>query len=178
MPTSADSKNKCVANSSPATHQTLQQQGGTGELRQLHSYCRLDSQCSGDREEEDDDDNDDDDDDDDDDDETSKQTEWLQNQHTKELIRQRSKYLTQQQRPELATPTVNQPQTETSQTGQNDVADGLGLNVLRCRADILGTKVTWLWNKPYMNEVYAVHAKSTARTKVSHQHMFDGVKNQ
>ena len=84
MPTSADSKNKCVANSSPATHQTLQQQGGTGELRQLHSYCRLDSQCSGDREEEDDDDNDDDD---DDDDETSKQTEWLQNQHTKELIR-------------------------------------------------------------------------------------------
>ena len=88
MPPSADSKNKCVANSSPATHQTLQQQRGTGELRQLHSYCRLDSQCSGDREEEEeDDDNDDDDDDDDDDDETSKQTEWLQNQYTKELIR-------------------------------------------------------------------------------------------
>ena len=31
MPASADSKNKCVANSSPATHQTLRQQGGTGE---------------------------------------------------------------------------------------------------------------------------------------------------
>ena len=31
MPTSADSKNKCVANSSPVTYQTLRQQGGTGE---------------------------------------------------------------------------------------------------------------------------------------------------
>ena len=31
MPTSADNKNKCVANSSPATHQTLWQLGGIGE---------------------------------------------------------------------------------------------------------------------------------------------------
>ena len=31
MPTSADSKNKRGANGSPATHQTLGQQGGTGK---------------------------------------------------------------------------------------------------------------------------------------------------
>ena len=31
MPTSADSKNKCVADGRPVTHQTLRQQGGTGE---------------------------------------------------------------------------------------------------------------------------------------------------
>ena len=31
MPTSADSKNKRVANGSPVTHQTLRQQGGIGE---------------------------------------------------------------------------------------------------------------------------------------------------
>ena len=31
MPTSADSKKKCAANGSPAIHQTLRQQGGTGE---------------------------------------------------------------------------------------------------------------------------------------------------
>ena len=36
MPASADNKNKCVANSSPATHQTLQQQGGTGEDSYIH----------------------------------------------------------------------------------------------------------------------------------------------
>ena len=36
MPVSADSKNKCVANSSPATHQTLGQQGGTGEDGHIH----------------------------------------------------------------------------------------------------------------------------------------------
>ena len=37
MPTSADSKNKiCVANGSPATHQTLRQQGGTGEDSYIH----------------------------------------------------------------------------------------------------------------------------------------------
>ena len=34
--TSADSKTKCVANSSPATHQTLWQQGGTGEDGHIH----------------------------------------------------------------------------------------------------------------------------------------------
>ena len=31
MPTSADSKTKCVANGSPVTHQTIRQQRGTGE---------------------------------------------------------------------------------------------------------------------------------------------------
>ena len=36
MPASADSKNNCVANSSPATHQTLWQQGGTGEDGHIH----------------------------------------------------------------------------------------------------------------------------------------------
>ena len=36
MPASADSKNKRVADSSPATHQTLQQQGGTGEDGYIH----------------------------------------------------------------------------------------------------------------------------------------------
>ena len=36
MPTSADSKNNCVANGSPATHQTLWQQGGTGEDSYIH----------------------------------------------------------------------------------------------------------------------------------------------
>ena len=36
LPTSADSKNKCVANGSPVTHQTLQQQGGTGEDSHIH----------------------------------------------------------------------------------------------------------------------------------------------
>ena len=36
MPASAGSKNKCVANSSPATHQTLGQQGGTGEDSYTH----------------------------------------------------------------------------------------------------------------------------------------------
>ena len=36
MPTSADSKNKCVASSSPVTHQTLQQQEGTGEDSYIH----------------------------------------------------------------------------------------------------------------------------------------------
>ena len=36
MPTSADSKNKCVANGSPATHQTLRQQGGTGQDSHIH----------------------------------------------------------------------------------------------------------------------------------------------
>ena len=44
-------KNKREANGSPATHQTLGQQGGTAE-RQPHSSCRLDSQRSSDREEE------------------------------------------------------------------------------------------------------------------------------
>ena len=34
---SADNKNKCVANGSPATHQTrLRQQGGTGEDSYIH----------------------------------------------------------------------------------------------------------------------------------------------
>ena len=36
MPPSADSKNKRVTNSSPATHQTLRQQGGTGEDSHIH----------------------------------------------------------------------------------------------------------------------------------------------
>ena len=36
MPTSADSKNKRVANGSPATHRTLGQQGGTGEDSHSH----------------------------------------------------------------------------------------------------------------------------------------------
>ena len=36
MPASTDSKNKCVANSSPATHQTLRQQEGTGEDGHIH----------------------------------------------------------------------------------------------------------------------------------------------
>ena len=35
-PLSADSKTKCVANGSPATHQTLGQQGGTGEDGYIH----------------------------------------------------------------------------------------------------------------------------------------------
>ena len=33
---SADSKNKRVANGSPVTHQTLRQQGGTGEDSYIH----------------------------------------------------------------------------------------------------------------------------------------------
>ena len=36
IPTSADSKNKWVANSSPVTHQTLRQQGGTQEESCIH----------------------------------------------------------------------------------------------------------------------------------------------
>ena len=36
MPPSADSKNKRVTNSSSATHQTLRQQGGTGEDGHIH----------------------------------------------------------------------------------------------------------------------------------------------
>ena len=36
MPTSADSRNKCVANGSPVTHQTLRQQEGTGENSHIH----------------------------------------------------------------------------------------------------------------------------------------------
>ena len=36
MPTSADNKNKCVANGSPVTHQTLRQKGGTGEDGYTH----------------------------------------------------------------------------------------------------------------------------------------------
>ena len=36
MPTSADSKTNCVTLSSPATHQTLQQQGGTREDGHAH----------------------------------------------------------------------------------------------------------------------------------------------
>ena len=36
MPASADSKNKRVANRSSATHQTLLQQGGTGEDGHIH----------------------------------------------------------------------------------------------------------------------------------------------
>ena len=36
MPNSADSKNKYVANGSPATHRTLGQQGGTGEDGYIH----------------------------------------------------------------------------------------------------------------------------------------------
>ena len=36
MPTSADSKNKRVANGNPATHQTLRQEGGTGEDSYIH----------------------------------------------------------------------------------------------------------------------------------------------
>ena len=36
MPTSADSKNKRVVNSSPATNQTLRQQGGTEEDSLIH----------------------------------------------------------------------------------------------------------------------------------------------
>ena len=42
MPTSADSKNKRVANGSPVTHQTLRQQGGTGEDSYTHlADCTL-----------------------------------------------------------------------------------------------------------------------------------------
>ena len=50
MPTSADSKNNCVANGSPVTHQTLRQQGGTGEDSYIHlaDWTR----CYSDREEE------------------------------------------------------------------------------------------------------------------------------
>ena len=40
IPVSADSKNKRVANSSPATHQTLRQQGGTGEDGHIHILQR------------------------------------------------------------------------------------------------------------------------------------------
>ena len=36
MPASADSKNKRVANSSSVTHQTVRQQGGTGEDSHIH----------------------------------------------------------------------------------------------------------------------------------------------
>ena len=36
MPASADSKNKRVANGSPATHQTLRQRGGTGDDGHIH----------------------------------------------------------------------------------------------------------------------------------------------
>ena len=36
MPASADSKNKCVANGSPATHQSVRQQGGPGEDGHIH----------------------------------------------------------------------------------------------------------------------------------------------
>ena len=50
MPTSADSKNRCVANGSPATHQTLRQQGGTGE--DSHSHLADWTQCCSDQEEE------------------------------------------------------------------------------------------------------------------------------
>ena len=35
-PASAGSKTKCVANSSPAAHQTLRQKGGTGEDGHIH----------------------------------------------------------------------------------------------------------------------------------------------
>ena len=50
-PTSVDSKNKRVASSSSATHQTLQK-AERNWRRRPHSSCRLDSQCSGDREKE------------------------------------------------------------------------------------------------------------------------------
>ena len=50
MPTAADSKAKCAANSRPATRQNLRQQGGTGE--DGHIYLADYSQCSGDREDE------------------------------------------------------------------------------------------------------------------------------
>ena len=36
MPASADSKHKRVANGGPATHQTVRQQGGTGEDGHIH----------------------------------------------------------------------------------------------------------------------------------------------
>ena len=36
MPTSADSNNNCVANGCPVTHQTLRQQGGTGQDSHIH----------------------------------------------------------------------------------------------------------------------------------------------
>ena len=36
MPNSLDNKNKCVANSSPATHQTLWQLGEIGEDGYVH----------------------------------------------------------------------------------------------------------------------------------------------
>ena len=36
MPASVHSKTKCVANSSPATHQTPRQQGETGEDSHIH----------------------------------------------------------------------------------------------------------------------------------------------
>ena len=45
---SADSKKKCVANGSPAIHTKLY---GSKEETGEHTCCRLDSQCSGDREE-------------------------------------------------------------------------------------------------------------------------------
>ena len=51
MPASADSKNKCVANSSPATHQTLRQQGVTGEDGHIHLADCMGFQCSSDQEE-------------------------------------------------------------------------------------------------------------------------------
>ena len=40
MPASADSKTKCVADSSSSTHQTLRQQGGTGEDGHVHLAYR------------------------------------------------------------------------------------------------------------------------------------------
>ena len=46
----ADSKNKCVANSSPVTHQTLQQHEGTGEDSHFNLADR--TQRSSDRQEE------------------------------------------------------------------------------------------------------------------------------
>ena len=65
VPVSAGSVTRCVANNSPATHRTLQQQGGTGDddrprlscrpdsqwrSHRPHSSFRLDTQCSSDRE--------------------------------------------------------------------------------------------------------------------------------
>ena len=41
MPTSADSKNKCVANSSPATHQTLRQSSYTPNSTAVQLHTKL-----------------------------------------------------------------------------------------------------------------------------------------
>ena len=51
MPASADNKTNCVASSCPATYTPNSTAAGRNWRRRPHSSCRLDSQCSGDRDE-------------------------------------------------------------------------------------------------------------------------------